>query len=152
LPLVQENEGVAWSPPAPKPQSEHITKTIREGVEEKSLTHESGRDILTIRGDHGVVEFVNHGLNVGSELQEVWSIDHDDVTSAHADITWDRSMRREDFAVSTKVKMTMHCDVDAFYVTAHIKAFEGEHCVFEREFHDKVGRDPEFITLPTTNN
>jgi len=143
LPVLEDSTELEWSPPAAPPPIPPVTTTTRGGVERKSLASHGGRDTLQIYGDHGEVEFTDHGLRVASAVQEVWSIDHEDVTTARAKIEWDRSMARGDFAVSTHVTMEMHCDEEAYYVTAHLTAYEGEHCVFEREFHDCVGRDPE---------
>ncbi|MCG3267252.1 CocE/NonD family hydrolase [Yoonia sp. I 8.24] len=142
LPTLQSSEGLSWTPPVGPAPVEAITKTVKDGEERKLWETDGGQDRLTIFGDHGEVEFIEHGLRVASVVQEVWIVDHDDVTTARVKIDWDRSMARGDFAVSTRVSMEMHCDAEAYYVTAHLTAREGEHCVFEREFHDRVCRDP----------
>ena len=142
LPVLQDSAALSWSPPACGTTTPSVTTTVRDGVESKLLEHHDGKDRLTIHGDHGEIAFPSHGLHIASAVNEVWSIDHNDVTTARAKIDWDRSMARGGFAVSTRVTMDMHCDDDAYYVTARLTARQGDHCVFEREFHDRVRRDP----------
>jgi putative CocE/NonD family hydrolase len=142
LPVLPYGAGENWPCPAPDTTDAPIVTTTREGTEEKTLTTDDGRDTLIIRADHGEVEFIDHALRIASGLQETFSIRHDDVTSARIETVWDRSMARDGFAVSTRVETQMHCDAEAFYVTAHLTAQEGAERIFERKFHDKFLRDP----------
>ncbi len=143
LPVLPQGAGSDCHFAAPTGTDREITRTVRVGSEHKTLTTDHGRDQLTIYGDHGEIEFLDHGLRVASEMKEVWSIAHDDVTAAQAELHWDRSMSRGDFSASTRVVTKMHCDEHAFHVTAHLQAYEGEDCVFERVFSDTVSRDPD---------
>ncbi|MBT8155277.1 hypothetical protein KMP13_15660 [Epibacterium ulvae] len=142
FPVFPQGAGSDCHFAAPTGTDCEITRTVRVASEQKTLTTDHGRDQLTIYGDHGEIEFLDHGLRVASKMKEVWSIAHDDVTSAQAELHWDRSMSRGEFSASTRVSTTMHCDEHAFHITAHLKAYKGKDCVFERVFTDTVSRDP----------
>lgn len=141
LPALQDDTGLQWSMPAAKPGKAPPLKVTRPGTEQKQLTHDNGRDRLVIHGDDGEVENLEHGLRTSSTMTEVWSIDHDDVTSASAQIDWEHALIRDEISVSTSLETRMHCDKDAFYLSMRLRAHEGEHCVFERDFFDTVPRD-----------
>jgi predicted acyl esterase len=141
IPSLKKDAGRPFELPEYVSFSTPTSKTTREGLEEKSLKTEAGKDILTIYGDHGEVEFLEHGLRVSSEMKETWTIEHDDITTAAASIDWKRQMIRGDLSISTTAAMTMHCDENAYYVSARLQAFEAETCVFDREFHEQIPRD-----------
>jgi putative CocE/NonD family hydrolase len=140
LPTLDDEAGHGITMPEPDFVTAPVTRTIRDGHEAKTLETEAGKDVLTISGDYGEVEFIEHGLRISSAMTEVWSIDHDDVNGATAQIDWDRGLVRGDIAISTRVNMTMSCDADAYYISAKLRAFEHETFVFEREFHDRIPR------------
>lgn len=141
LPVLDSNACVPWSPETDLKDSTPVIKQIKPPTENKTLHVANGRDVLTITADHGETAFLDHGLQVASALTEKWSIDHADVTSAHAEIAWTRSMARDDFRASCEVTMTMHCDHQTYFVDARLKAFDDKDCIFDRLFQDAIPRN-----------
>ena len=140
LPVYQAESEQGWKPTTKIVLANEVTRTLRDGLEHKALVCHGGKDHLTIEADHGTTEFVEHGLRIRSALKEDWCIDHSDVTKASADITWSRSMARDDFEASTEVKMHMHCDEKTYYITAELVANDGEDCIFTRQFEERIDR------------
>lgn len=141
LPTRDTDAGQTCDVPGLTSSSKPVSKTTRSGLEDKTLVSKNGKDILTIYGDHGEVEFLDHGLRTSSTMKEIWSIDHDDITTAAAHIEWDRELLRDNVRVASKAAMSMHCDEDAYYVSARLQAFDDTVCVFDRKFQDRIPRD-----------
>lgn len=141
LPVLTDRAGQDWDCPELTDSPEPVTKILRKGVESKRVNTQGQQRQLIIHADHGEVENLEHGLRNSSEILETWSIDHDDIARADAEIIWNRSMKRNDFSASTKVTTKMAGDSTAFYVTVRVMAYEGETCIFEKEYTDRVSRD-----------
>ncbi|MHA6323803.1 CocE/NonD family hydrolase [Roseivivax sp. CAU 1753] len=142
VPVLTTEAAPDWSCPAPAAPPPSVLRATREGYAEKIETVEDGWLKTTILADHGEVAHIEHGLRTSSAVREVWSIDQADVSRARADIRWDRAMSRGGFAVSTSVETTLHSDATAFHVSTRLRAYEGAHCIFEREYHDRINRMP----------
>jgi putative CocE/NonD family hydrolase len=141
IPNLKDGSGREFEMPELTTATDPVSRVTRQGVEEKTLVSEDGKDILTIYGDHGETEMLEYGLRISSKMKEIWSIDHKDVIAAKANFEWERCWARDDLAVATKTTMTMHCDENAYYVSARLRAFENEACIFDREFNDRISRD-----------
>ncbi|MEO0829409.1 MAG: CocE/NonD family hydrolase [Pseudomonadota bacterium] len=90
--------------------------------------------------DRGCVENIEHGLLHGSRVREHWQINSDNPGSACVDITWDRTLKRGDWTVSTQLKLSMESTDDTLILHAHLEAKEAERDVFSREYSAQVPR------------
>lgn len=140
VPQLGDTTGLDWACPAPGAAAAATTRVLRDGTESKELHRENGELRLVIAADHGEIEHLAHGWRTTSAIREVWSIDAADVGKARAQISWDRSVARDDFAASTRVETVMHSDRAAHHVTMRLHACEGEQTVFERTWHSSVPR------------
>lgn len=141
LPVLDDLTGLDWHCPPVTATHAPTTKTLREGREDKRWSDENGRHTLVIHGDHGEVEHLDHGLRVSSEITETWSIDKDDISHAQSDTVWTRAISRDDFAASSHIVTKMHSDSEAYHVTIDFKAYDGDECIFEKEFRERFWRD-----------
>jgi putative CocE/NonD family hydrolase len=141
LPLLEDITGLEWQCPQATRTHEPQTRVVRQGREDKRWSDDDGRHTLVIYGDHGEVEHLKHGLRVSSEIRETWSIDQDDISRAQSEIVWRRAISRDDFAASSHIVTKMHSDSEAYHVTLEFKAYDGDECIFEREFREKFWRD-----------
>lgn len=137
-------------PVEPMPPSFHFDpdvpaapmRELRAESQRVERYEQDGEIVQEIDSDYGESEDTDHGLRQSSRLHERWSIDANDISKARADIRWERGMGRGDFQISTRLNATMHTDADYYYIAMRLEAFEGEHCVFARDFHDSIRRDP----------
>ena len=92
--------------------------------------------------------FVAFRVGVGSEnglitdytVHEVWKINTSDPSSAEVEITWTRSLGRDDWEVSSKIVTRMQGQREHFHIQQNIEAFEGDIKVFERTESDTIPR------------
>jgi uncharacterized protein len=125
-------------PEGAKPwQAENIRKAV---LTRETVRQDDGTSVLTVMNDFGADRDLEHDLVSGSSTIEKWSIHPDDPLSANAEISWVQENSRGDWSVRTQTHCAMWSDAAHFYVTASLKAFEGERLVFEREYEDKIER------------
>ena len=140
LPTRVDTDGQTWEfEPAylPEPRKSHALTPI---IESKERTVDGLIDTLRITGDDGKHEDLQSGIITSSELEELWTINHSDPASAKAQITWQRSFGREEWAVRTRLLSELQGDDEHWNVRQVLQAWEGDELVFEREFEDRVPR------------
>ncbi len=113
-----------------------------EGHEFKRIETDvaTGETRIVISGNVPPTEDMTHGLITGNSVEEVWSISRDNPASARVDMVWTREMARGDWKVSTRLTTTMTGDADQFHVKQKLTAYEGETCLFERDFRTDIDR------------
>lgn len=118
-------------------------KSIRPGSNTRRtvLDQQTGVTTLEIIDDFGEVEDLDHGLINGSVAREKWSVHPDDPTSATGCTHWSDTLRRGNWNVRTETRSWMRSDIENFYISAKIEAFEGDELIFERDFEQKIPRN-----------
>ncbi len=131
-----------WDVAAPLPMEQRPQENYSEGQEEKIWKTDpiSSEISLTIRSGRNHTRDLVHGLETGSELQEIWTIHPDNPASARAEITWERWLKRDDITARTTFHTNMTTTVDSFVVTQNFTAYENETQVFHREMKDQLPR------------
>ena len=74
-------------------------------------------------------------------MKENWSIHPGDPLSAKVVSHWQQTGGREGAMWRTEVEAEMWCNVDTFFFTAKLMAFDNEIEVFKRDYSDQVARD-----------
>lgn len=69
------------------------------------------------------------------------TIHPDDPAGARHESWWDRTFARDGWRVRTKGGMTMTSDATHFRIEARVQAFDGDTCLFERAWDEKIARD-----------
>ena len=142
LPLINEGRApVADFPPpecAPGANVRYLRPTSNR--REFRTDRESGVVTLEITDDFGEIEILNHGMIVSSIAREWLSIHPDEPLSARIRAFWVDTMRRGDWAVRTEAESEMWSDETEFHLRAQLRAYEGETCIFEREYKEQIAR------------
>lgn len=138
LPELHNADALRVELPEPAQSAEPATRLIRSGVEAKTRSTDGDWHKITIKADHGEIENLDHGLRTRSALTENWEINTADSTQARARITWTRGLKRDEIDVSTHIETTLYRKTSGFYVSASLKAFDAQKCVFERKFRETI--------------
>lgn len=101
----------------------------------------SGQTVMHIYDDFGEHKDLTHGLTMGHRASECYRIHPDDTSTCQADIQWTQTIAREGWSIRTETKTLLRSDVNNFYITASIEAFEGGDKVYERHWDRQVKRD-----------
>lgn len=127
---------------APETASGWEHEVIREAssTREHTTAPETGLNITRIHNDFGQNRDADHQLISGSKMSEQYCIHPDDPTSATVDINWEQALARNEWAIKTAATMHMHSDVDWFYITGSLTAWENDAVVFHRDYDEKVER------------
>jgi putative CocE/NonD family hydrolase len=143
LPLRETAKEAEWEFEAP--EAAPLWRSEANGgsgmTRRREIDQATGRSVMIITHDDGETTDLDLGLTTSSKTEERWSIVSDDPTSARGDISWEASMRRGEWSVRTASKASLSCDAETFYLTAKLKAWEGDRLVFERDFDDEIARD-----------
>jgi putative CocE/NonD family hydrolase len=125
--------------PAPLPSyTMHSEGNDRRWVEKDLQT---GFTHYHVSSDTGEEEIPNHGLRVRYTRDECWSIHSDNPLSASATGRHCWWSGRGDWSIHVESETTMHCDENAYYLTACVKAWHGETLFDERTWSETVSRD-----------
>lgn len=101
----------------------------------------SGQTIMQIDDDFGQYKNLKHGLVSGHSARERYRIHPDDPSTCQADIQWTQTLARESWSIRTETKTLLRSDMNNFYITASIEAFEGDDKVFARHWDSRVKRN-----------
>lgn len=122
---------------------ERPVTTLREAANTRHVEMDmnTGEIHLLIDDDFGLVRDGQHGLINGGRAAEKWSIHPDDPLSARGACVWTQEMIRDDLELRTQTTCEMWSDRDTFYLTANLKAYEGETLIYSRDIEDAVPRE-----------
>ena len=96
--------------------------------------------IIEVKHDSGCFLDLDHGLETDSFVVERWTMKESDPLSAEVDIKWFQSLKRDEWVVYTKSKLTVTCNFNSFFIKGSIIAYEDEKQVFENVFDEIVDR------------
>ncbi|MEO4001253.1 CocE/NonD family hydrolase [Mesorhizobium sp. CAU 1732] len=130
----------AFPEPAGAPALPVEVVGVAEGAKRVETDMTTGETRIVISGTVPRTRDLTTDLVTGSQIQEIWSIRRNDPASAQVNIVWDRTMGRGDWETRTVVTTRMWADIQNFYVTQRLEAFEGERMVFHRDYQDSVPR------------
>jgi uncharacterized alpha-E superfamily protein len=118
-------------------------QTLRPSNNTRRIDRDLKTGIVTteIIDDFGSVRDEDHGLISGSIAREWWSIHPDDPLSARAKIHWTQENAGDAWSVRTETFSEMWCDVENFYLTARLEAYEGESLAFSKDVERTIPRE-----------
>ena len=119
------------------------TETIRpeNHIRRQETDQVTGVTSLVIEDDFGKVRDLEHGLINGSVARERWDIHPDAPLSARGECHWTDELERGDIRLRTETRCAMWSDATTFYLTASIKAYEADECIYHRELSDEIPRE-----------
>ncbi len=142
LPVRPLADGDEWTFPPPEGASPWRTEELRAASSAKRIVRDlsQSRVSMIVENDFGELRDCDHGLVNGSRMREEWSIRADDPLSARADIRWEQTGGRGDWAWRTVATGTMTSDREAFHVEARLDAWENDRQVSTREWKTTIPR------------
>ncbi|WP_050528261.1 CocE/NonD family hydrolase [Pseudorhodobacter aquimaris] len=143
LPVHEGTPADEWQAPPPRAAADwnhrrHSDARFARRLEEDLIT---GTRALVVEEHSGRVENLDHGLITEEHVTERFEVDPNAPGSAHVICDWEQLFSRGDWAVSTRAISQMWAEPEALVFHAHLRAYEGEALVFEREFREKIPRD-----------
>ena len=93
-----------------------VIKRLPSSTRDEFFDHKSQVHVIEVRNDSGCFLDRDHGLETDSDVIERWAINDSDPLSATVDIDWNQSLKRENWVVSTKSKLSVSCSVDFFFI------------------------------------
>ncbi|GHA18898.1 peptidase S15 [Devosia pacifica] len=100
----------------------------------------TGRVTVEVRDHEGAAVIDEHGFFHSAEGRESYSVLPDDPGSASGEVSWEHQMRREGWSIRTVTETLLTSDVEAFHVTAHLRAWEGDALIKEKAWTISVPR------------
>ena len=119
---------------------DYVIKRPPSSTRHEYVEQRSGSRVIKVKNDTGCIIDNEHGLETESSATEKWSIKQGDPLSATIQTNWFQIIRRENWLVSTRSKLTVKCNIHSFFITASIIAFENDKKVFEKFFDETVER------------
>ncbi|WP_390910711.1 CocE/NonD family hydrolase [Pseudosulfitobacter sp. SM2401] len=141
-PLPIPAKGVTPFAP-PEAEAPWQTETIREGANSRKQETDLNTGFVHLRivDDFGKIRDLDHGLINGSIARETWSIHPDDPLSARGACHWSDEIERDDIRLRTETRCEMWSDVENFYLSAKLEAYENDALIYEREITDQIARN-----------
>ena len=118
-------------------------EVMREAGRTREIKHNTITNewILDDFSDEGCRRLPYNGLEYGSENRNYYKIVEGDPLSAYVQCDWKLTVGREEWQTRLESTSTMKSDENKFYITNHLKAFEGEEVVYDELKTFEVDRD-----------
>ncbi|MEO9175092.1 MAG: CocE/NonD family hydrolase [Gaiellales bacterium] len=81
------------------------------------------------------------GLEYAETGSDRFAAHEHDPLSAEAASQWEIALGRGDWRTRIEARSTMRCDADSFFLTAELRAFDGDELVHDRRFETTIPRD-----------
>lgn len=141
LPLRPLTGGDEWTFSDPEGATPWDTETLRPADARRRVERDADGTVrVIVENDFGALRDRAHGLENDSRMAEIWSIHPDSPLSARADIEWHQAGGRGEWRWRSVVTSRMESDADSFTLTARLEAFEGDICIFCRDFGQVLPR------------
>ena len=129
------------APDAPADFPVHAAEALREPTNrtERAIAPD-GTHVLETFDDFGASRDLEHGLEIGSHVEQRYSIHPDDPLSARHEARWRYELRRGGWQVRIHSESVMTSDSDHFHLARGITAWEGETVVIARTWEEHVPR------------
>ena len=129
------------APDAPADFPVHAAEALREPTNrtERAIAPD-GTHVLETFDDFGASRDLEHGLEIGSHVEQRYSIHPDDPLSARHEARWRYEFRRGGWQVRIHSESVMTSDADHFHLARGITAWEGETVVIARTWEEHVPR------------
>ena len=99
-------------------------------------------EITLVHEDDGAVERLEDiDLVIRRKFREVFTITEGDPLSARVETLREFELRRGAWRVMTDERMEVSCDLNSFRVVAALTAYEGDECICERAWDERIPRD-----------
>ena len=101
---------------------------------------DTGRVVVELFDHEGAALITPHELFHSADVRERYSVLPDDPLSAEGQVVWVHKMSRGEWSVETVTDTHLTCDREAFHITAHLQAWEGETLVRDLDWTRSIPR------------
>ena len=118
------------------------TDIIKQAWCERQYQHNLTADehIYRTYNDFGKILTHSTGISSSGHVEEIFTIKDADPLSAKANYLFDFRNEKSDWDVCTKGRLEMTCDENKFFINALLQAFEGNECIFKRQWNVSIDR------------
>jgi hypothetical protein len=141
-PCATDGRGKAFQP-ASSPNGSGITTIVANRAETRIFEWDVARETLTIRsgGDSGRWILDATGTEMGAVWNEVTQINDHDPTSARIDTETSETFARDAWRVRIEARLRMSLNLENFFISGEVKAFEHDREIFARNWDRTVPRE-----------
>jgi len=100
-----------------------------------------GETVVEVEDRSGRSRYDAIDLVAEARSTERYRIVEGDPLSCTAEVTWTWLFERGDWRIRTEMRTKVECDKRNFIVTARLESYEGDACVFERDFEERIRRN-----------
>ena len=142
LPTRKLAAGDEWQFEQPQAATPWPVEQLRPASSTRRIEQDiaTGRTTLHIFNDFGNLRDLEHGLENGSSVTELFSIGTDDPSSARSGMVWEQTGGRGAWQWRTLASCTMRSTPTHLTVDQRFEAFEGNKAVFANAWRTKVVR------------
>ena len=136
-----------FAAPEQAPQLAHVTLRpgrLRRRVERDAARAETVHTFFSDDAEFSgaaVAHIKAIGLDLASSILRRYAITERRPLSASAEVAQKTLFRRGSWCVRVETRIAMSATADAFVLKATLSAYDGQACIFTREWHDTVPRD-----------
>lgn len=106
---------------------------IRDLIKDKST--------LQVVKDSGTYQLEDINLQISKFNEEKYSIINDSPDTATGEIRTETILERDSWKIRTTTYTKLTSDPEYFYIHAELDAYEDDHRIFSRNWHEKIQRD-----------
>ena len=89
----------------------------------------------------GTIRLLSNDITMHSQGYESFGVTLDDVTSAWGRTEWRFGLSRGDWSVRTETRTHLRADSGDFFISAELRAWEGDALVADKRWEERVPRD-----------
>ena len=123
---------------APAPAASLLAPAFREWMVHQNLG--SNKVELRVINNEPRIRLQDHGLELGREVQEVYSYQNNDYATIRGFVEQVRHFKRVNWDIRTLTRTTMTSTEECFQIRATLDAFEGDARIFARSWDESIPR------------
>jgi hypothetical protein len=137
----------AFAPPEQAQQMEHVKLRpgrFRRTFERDLTTNETVYTVFSDEAEFNGASLAHIKaieLDLGSSMLRRYRVTERDPLTASAEIEQKTLFRRPSWEIRIETRVKMSASKETFLVEGTLRAFEGDACVFERQWNERVLRD-----------
>ncbi|MDF9797643.1 putative acyl esterase [Catalinimonas alkaloidigena] len=144
LPVKKERKEIqnAFGPPiGASPRSG--AEVIKSGSQAWNVVRDLIEDgsTLEVLKDQGTYRIEELDLEVSNYNKENYYVRNDQLNTLKGEVVWKKSMKRQDWEISTHARTILTSDRDYFKLYAELDAYEGERRIFTETWKRKIPRN-----------
>ena len=139
IPVLRDYQTINM--PAPQPEFQDKRVAVRQTALARNSSDENGLSVITIDADFGAYLDPITGIEMGSKVQESFTIQDGNPLSAHTRSAFHHTLKGNNgWDISTDTHVEMKSDAEYFLIEARLEAFVKGESVFVKNWQEKIRR------------